>query len=280
LIERSVKMIKTEPEIKRAQAGRDAVANLILQGKPPTIRAREKEAQALNWLYRWGWSTTKIIDGLSGVIGRGYANKLVKKGLMIKSKTTHANITSILTLTEMGVERAMKTIINPYDYEFHPNKYRTEHFRHYLISQQITQAALLNGLISSFEPESDYIKASAKYEKRPDIIFKYAKSKDFFSEKRAAVEVELNGKYGRKLDLFIYSCLKLLGTGEVDFIYILTTLPSIEKNYTNAFKVGKKVGIWRKNSSDNYKIVDYYEIEEEDVKDKIIIDLIDENDYA
>lgn len=234
--------------VKRQQtaAARSALDALRKSGKSPRQKGEERDRQALNWIYRWGWSTPTIIDHLSGAKGRGLTSRLIKNKLIIKTEVENARIPYILTLTKNGLEEALSHASRQLPYELNPTKYRNDQHYHYDLAQKITVHFLNKDGIIKFRTEKESNEISERYIKQHDIVFILK------NDKRIGVEVELTGKWGRKFDEFIYSCLNALKREKIDKIFIVSTKASIVIRYYNAFSVGSHFYIWGRNDSGNY----------------------------
>lgn len=128
---------------------------LRLGGLSPRARGEEKVAEALDWIYRWGWASPQTIDGLSGAKRRGLSARLVRQGLLVATRTQaggagHGVPAQILTLSPTGqaeVERH-RTELLPYSRD--PYKIRQDQLRHYELTQRATANSLLSGSIAVF----------------------------------------------------------------------------------------------------------------------------------
>ena len=56
----------------------------FLDGQSPQNRAKEKLKKTLDWIYRWGFTTEKVIHLLSGQKAHTYAKSLVNRGFLSK----------------------------------------------------------------------------------------------------------------------------------------------------------------------------------------------------
>jgi hypothetical protein len=114
------------------------------------------------------------------------------------------------------------------------------HLRHYFYAQKMTFNALIDGEIVGFETEAEFGEKSAKGAKRPDILW------HFPNGDVAAVEVELNEKYGHHLHKFVDDCTMQMYMDEAKTarsplftrLIIASTSEGILKRYRSAFEPG------------------------------------------
>jgi hypothetical protein len=98
---------KPRKEMNPGLLAAHAVRVAKMNGKTPLQIGAEKTQTALNWVYRWGWSSPFTVDMLGGSARRGLAARLVKNGLLRSTRTQSGGAVrgvpaQILTLTETG----------------------------------------------------------------------------------------------------------------------------------------------------------------------------------
>ena len=237
----------------RLENARKARAEALKDGKSPRARGEEKTLQALDWIYRWRWSTPSIIELLTGGSRSALTSRLVKNGLIQRTQTASAGGVPdiprfILTLTAAGLAHITKHQDDLLDYELDPRKIRQDQLKHYVIAQRSTLNALLQGDIVGFRTEAQNRDFSQQGIKQPDCIWTLP------SGKRQGMEVELTGKYSRKLDQFVHSCILSLSNkaserNKVDSVVLITDSHSIYDRYSKAFEVGSTYRKWKKKEN-------------------------------
>lgn len=123
-----------------------------------------KQQQALQWIYRWGWSWPTILEQISGSKNNRLTSRLEKNKLIWTMVPQAAGVKGvskkIVVLTERGlqeVERFQKKLIK---YELDPFRIRQTHIRHSVLAQQAT-ANMLGG---NFEFQTERELASTSIE--------------------------------------------------------------------------------------------------------------------
>jgi hypothetical protein len=228
-----------------------AKARAILEGQSPRARGAEKQRIALDWVYRWGWTSSQILDLATGGGRAGIAARLVKNMLLRATKTeTGGSVKGIpihmLTLTETGLDEAERHREDLIKYEMDPYRIDQTKLRHDSLSQMSTANAIKNEIITGFKTPRELLAKSNKDVKQPDIIWVKKNGQ------RIGVEVELSAKWDRKLDLFVKSSLVSISTdahpiNKVDTILLVSDSKAIIKRYRDAFTPGAEFGLWAKN---------------------------------
>jgi len=248
-------MAKTGTELLAEQR-----EELKAQGKSTRQLGRERILYALDWIYRWGWSSPSIIDGTTGATRRGLCSKLVRAGLMIETKTAAGRIledvpSKIVTLSDDGLAYVEKHKEEQELMDYHLNPYKVNQalLRHDLLSQKATLKNLLEGKIQAFLTPRELAAKSQASVKQPDVLW--------FTEegRRIAVEVEMSAKFGRKLDDFVWSIvLSLSQVGDRSPLFetciVVSDSHAIIKRYRAAFRPGATVHRWIKNNQSHWKI--------------------------
>lgn len=225
--------------------------DIALRGKTTKERGLEKTIQAVNWVYKWGYTFPTILDQIGNVKARGLTAKLVKQGVLKETKTGLSagfkNVPNkILTLTHLGVQIAETHMEIQYGYEIDPYRIRQDQLCHYLIAQKLTIGAVNNKKIQNFETEKEYAAFSTNGVKQPDVIW-LGNNDDIIG-----IEVELSGKWERKLDQFVDACISALkfnknGDPRLDYIIIFAESDALLKRYKAAFEADYKYSKWVKN---------------------------------
>lgn len=230
-------------------------------GLSPVEVGQIKAKKALLWVYRWGWSTSTILEVVGGAKGSGLAARLVRKGLIRATKTEAGPAAgvplAILTLTQEGQNQVEKFIENQddlIDYQLDPYRIDQSKIRHGQLAQSATAKNLLDGGIVDYITEPMGASKSKKYVKQHDIIWICADGE------RIGVEVELSAKWKRKLDEFVLSCVLSIQNKVVSRIYIATDSKAIQNRYSIAFEVGHEFGKWEKSELGFSKQVGKYKV--------------------
>lgn len=225
--------------------------NTALANKSTQERGFEKLILALYWVYRWGYSFPSILDQVGNVKARGLSAKLVKQGLLKSTKTAlSAGFKGVpnqmLTLTGEGVRIVENHVELQYAYEIDPYRIRQDQLRHYFICQSLTMKAVNENKIESFLTEKEYVGFSKNGVKQPDAIWVT------FEGTKLGIEIELTGKWDRKLHQFVKSCISAIRIDDdevafLDYIVIYTESDALIDRYKKAFQIGHKHPIWIKD---------------------------------
>lgn len=229
-----------------------------LNGKSPRERGDEKMRKALDWVYRWGHSSPKIIELIGGAARSGLSARLVKRGLLRSTRTESGGGIKgvpdiILTLTELGQQEVERTATRLLQYERDPFKVNQLKLRHDTLAQTATAKALANGSVENFRTERELAQWSKSGVKQPDVVWA-------MNNMRVGVEVELTAKWDRQLDQFVDSCIVALTNNDKEprfhQILLATDSPAIAKRYKAAFEPGQSYGMWEKDGkTGRWKIV-------------------------
>lgn len=223
-------------------------------GKSPTARGEEKLIMALNWVYRWGWSSAKTIDRVGGSKGAGLAARLVRAQYLVATRTASGLAqrdlpSHILTLTQDGLSRIQRErdILLPYSTD--PARVRQDQLRHYQIAQTATLKALQEQRIVAYNVEKELAEVSADGVKQPDVVWYLPGDTDT----SAAVEIELSPKWGRAMDVFVRGCSVALTPtrtepARFDFVFIISDSSAIIKRYSAALSAGSTYELWQKDA--------------------------------
>jgi len=229
------------------------VMDIRFPGQSPNARAEDKLVKALNWVYRWGWSSAKTIERVGGGTHSGLAARMVRSkyleatrtesGLAQKDLPSH-----ILTLTSDGLARIQREreILLPYSTD--PARVRQDQLRHYQMAQTLTIEALLTQTITGYNVEKEMAEVSTEGVKQPDIFWELPGGAG------AAVEIELNPKWGRAMDVFVRGCVSALTSARgqparFDFIFVISDSNAIVKRYSAALSAGSTYELWKKDAN-------------------------------
>jgi hypothetical protein len=235
-------------------------AELKAEGKNTRQMGKERILYALDWIYRWGWSSPSIIDGTTGATRRGLSAKLVKAGLLIETKTAAGRIiedvpSKIVTLSDEGLAYVEKHKDDQelMDYPLNPYRVNQSLLRHDLLAQRATIRNLLEGKIQEFRTPRELAAKSQPGVKQPDVLWVNE------GGRRIAVEVELTAKFGRKLDDFVWSIVLSLSQVRdraplFETCIVVSDSDAIIKRYRAAFQPGATVNRWVKDNQSHFHI--------------------------
>jgi len=244
-------MINTGQKHSRTTAAR-AVLKERLAGHSTLERGKERTLTALEWIYRWGWASSTTIEILAGTQRSGLAQRLVKSGLLVSTKTQSRRNEkflpgSFLTLTVDGKHMVEVNRMEPMQYEHRPERVNQNHLMHDEMAQRFTAERLTAGVISEYLSEKEMKAKSQNGIKNPDAVWLSPDGK------KVSVEIELSPKWERDLDTFVLSSLVSLscknGPARFDQLQIITDAPAIQKRYQKTFTPGASFRTWRKNES-------------------------------
>jgi hypothetical protein len=217
---------------------------LSAAGKTTHERGLEKDKNGLTWLFRWGWTTAQLLDSLTGTVRRGHALKLEKQGLIQKWELSP--IFTFYTLTAAGLDYAcvLNNDLIKSDYDL--NKAATINKNlsvHDLKGQEITRDLFLLGKLIDYKTTKELL---ADQPTQSHKFFDVTWRAHLFNQKRAriGVEIELNEKYGERLDSLILRCLKSLNNAGFEAIFIfgsVKTLTTYEAEFTNKRRISNLV---------------------------------------
>jgi hypothetical protein len=247
--------IGTEMASGKASQLAEARAALAASGKSPRRIGEESRLKVIQWLYRWGYSSSSCIQELLERTAGGYAQKLARQGWIVATKTESGIPASYFTLSERGQQEAERhtDILLQYQ-EIDPYRVNQQQIRHYLIAQIATINALRNLIVVSYETERMYSKQGDKPgKKRPDFVWKAA------SGHLIAGEIELSAKWARRLDEFVLAIANALQTtnekpAQYSRFVIVSDSPAIIERYREAMSPGAKLDIWKKNQRSHWVI--------------------------
>jgi hypothetical protein len=267
----------TEAKPKVSPATRQGWA-VMASKTSPRERGEQKVTEALVWIYRWGWSSPSIIDSLCSTARRGLTRRMVKRGLIVSTRTESGGALKsipnyILTLTKAGLVEEERNHNEQVKYIIDPLRIDQGKLRHDFLCQKITQDALHAGKIKEFKTEKEMSSASAKDVKQPDILWIFADGM------RSAIEMELSGKWERDLDDFVRRLvLSLRSTDETpakfDTAVITSDAPKIIDRYATQINKIAKYNKWVKNARNYWVVENSYPIPEE-IRNRILFKLLE-----
>lgn len=239
----------TEPT--RTEAGRKAIKTL---GKPRDIQQQNLRT-ILDWLYRWGYSTSDILSELLGRKNRSHALRLAKAGwiqtVSIKGYPTY------YVLTEKGLAEATHhspTLIE-YREALDPYRINLPLLHHNLIAQKETITAMRLGWYPDFITQRMFrFDKDSKPLKTPDVIL-VDKVEGVSNEQvdlLTGVEIELTPKWNHHLDMFVTNIVDDIQFQRLHKVLIISDSKAIRERYKNAFQPGTRVKRWEKASGSKF----------------------------
>lgn len=207
---------------------------------------------ALEWIYRWGWASSTTLEILVGTQRSGLAQRLVKSGLLVSTKTLSRRNEkflpgSFLTLTPDGKHLVEVNRMELMPYEHRSDRVNQNHLVHNEMAQRVTAELLSSGAIKDYRSEKEMKAKSQNAVKNPDVAWILPDGA------KVSVEIELSGKWERDLDVFVHSSLVSLSTkngpSRFDRLLIVTDSAAILKRYQEAFSTGAKFWTWQKNEA-------------------------------
>lgn len=224
----------------------EALELMRAQGISPRERRQMKVLGALRWIYRWGWSTPSVIDGLAGVARKGLCASLERQHLVRVSRTGSAGTdfgspTRIVHLTPNG--RAMVEREFDDEAQFLPSfSYSAwQQLAHDTIAQIVVSHFLCRTMIFyDYKTPLEIAAASKPGIKQPDAILIEQ------DDSRDAVEIELTAKRGRDFDRHILGLALGVSKGAFQSVITVSDSPAILRRYAAAAMPGTKVTQWKK----------------------------------
>ncbi len=240
----------------------NAARKQILGSNNPITHGKIKRRLALNWIYRWSFSTPKIIDLICGAKATGYSAKLEKAGLIRRTRTESGGAVEgvpnfVLTLTELGVSEVERFATSLLPYELNPYKaVNQNNLRHDVLVQLITANILRNADfdVNEFVTPKEFATYSTAGVKQFDCIWVNTDGRQI------GIEMELSAKWSRKLDQFVESILLAVQKKVVDYVWVFTDSPAIHERYTKSFTPGTVVQRWAQNSQKQWVVHGQFEV--------------------
>lgn len=239
-----------------------------LGGQTPKERSIANRKIAVDWVYRFGFSSAQVIRQCLKKESTSWTSNAVKKGLLRSTRTLSGEPTVIYTLTEMGLEFAHHhaTKLLPY-VELDPYRISQPKIRHDLLVQKVSIKALHEGAITKVTTERELNEGDQRGQKRADAVWHLPDGK------RLGIEMELSAKYGQKLDEFICGVAASVDPNRepnhIDSFCVMTDSEAICKRYREAMNSGQPMRRWKKNARQHWVI------DEEDVVPPWLSELVE-----
>jgi hypothetical protein len=228
---------------------------LAKSGKSPNALAEESRRRACQWIYHWGYTSAGIIQYLLGRTAGGYAQRLVRQGILTQTKTASGKPAAIFTLTTIGLEIAENQADCLMRYsELDPQKVNQQLIRHNLLAQEITMKAIRSGKITGYETERMFVADRDQLGiKRPDVVWLTS------SGQRLGIEIELSAKWGRDLDEFVLGIARGLAesaeqSAKYNRFVVASDCRAIIDRYVQAVSPGAILNSWKKNERKHWVV--------------------------
>lgn len=213
------------------------------------------------WTYAWGYTTAGLIRMLLEKEAYGWTTNAIKRGLLRATNTASGSPRQIITLTEKGQALAEQHMPQHFDYvERDPYKINQATIWHQLLAQRVTIKAMNSGEVNGIATERQDAAQSRRGEKRPDVVWRLR------DNTRVGVEMELSGKWERRLDEFVAGIITALSPAadgrhaRFDKFIVVTNSDAIVKRYEAAVSKGAYVRLWRKNSRGVWEVCEVNEV--------------------
>jgi len=242
-----------------------------LQGLSPTAYGKRRQETILNWIWKWGFSTKKILQRLSETSRHNITDSLVKKGLIQETRTKSGTPRSFFTLTENGLAEVERTAERLHKYEFtDPYRVRQNNLRHDLFAQVwVLEFMFENPDFVFFETpltSSFLFTEFSRKHKQPDAFL--ITHRDFRNVREViAIEVELTKKWERDFDEFrlkvndaLEGWVETKRDGDIfhekiaDKFVLLTDSRAILNAYKDGMKPNTVLPIWEKSVFGKWEI--------------------------
>jgi hypothetical protein len=228
----------------------------------PRERGREKDSLALEWIYRWGFSSATLTDAFASPNRRGVAARLEKKKLIIGWPCEAAGgipgiPDRVFTLARQGVEEIECQLTEDHLLGYPRESYKVinwNQLRHDLLIQKFTIDRLHSGIITGFQTPREIDRQSKPGQKQPDAVWI---SEEFG---KIAVELELTIKHGRQLDQTMLAVLLSVKPptttddgyqtdpgGPYDEVWYLCGSDHIRNAYQKAYQPGSEFSEWERH---------------------------------
>ena len=220
-----------------------------LAGQSPRQRGRDKDQRALQWVYRWDWSSPAIIDSVASPGRRGVARRLIRQGLLREQDTeaggAKGSPASVVALTRDGRAVVESELPEPKVRDYRGLRaVKWAQLRHDSLIQRAIAEALREGATMDYETPPEIAEQSREGQKQPDAV-QHLEAGD-----KLALELELTAKHGWRLDRFVTDVVRLVDNrrdGHYELVAILSTSQAILDRYRRRFSAGAAMPIWERD---------------------------------
>jgi hypothetical protein len=250
MFDENIRVTKTVDRLAAARAV------LLQTGKSPRELGRDSLLKVIEFVYRFGYTSSDNINQLLERTKGGYALRLVKQGYFVATRTLSGRPEFIYTLSEMGIQEAVRHSSTLYRYsEKDPYKINQQFIRHNLLVQKLTVNAINARVIDDYQTERMFDEAGDKLGiKRPDSVWITN------NNIQIAVEVELTPKWARDLDGFILAIITSLESTQkraarFNRFILCSDSRAIIDNYSIAMQPNVPLKLWEKNQRGHWVVV-------------------------
>ena len=222
------------------------LAHGFLNGVSPNAQAELNKYRAFLLIYKFGFSTDKLITKILNKKATGWAASQVKSGWLKRIESVAPHPGPIFTLTSTGLAWIEQHVKHIHRYpEENSAKIHWPSLRHNLFCQAFLVSELKNKKLISYRAErQNSLKIDKPGVKKPDMVF-YGDDST-----RVAIEVELSSKWDRRLDDFILKIARDLGyqgDKKYDRYVIVSNSEALINQYRKAFEAGRYLRDWYKD---------------------------------
>lgn len=215
------------------------------KGTDCRAKGRQNEQLLVDWIYRWGFTSSMTIQRLLSRSAGGAAAHYCRKGLIKETRTASGTPAKFYTLTRAGLELAEYHAAARLPYrELEPYRVNQNQLRHDLLAQSLTLEQLQSGAAVDYLAPRQYSDAMrAPRHRRPDALWIGPDCQ------RTALEVELSGKWERALDQFFTDAWQSIHAGLFDRVRVVSDSPGLLARYQKHAQAGAVVALWRQNQA-------------------------------
>lgn len=230
-----------------------------LGGQSSRARGREKDLAALEWVYRWGWSSPSIVDLVASPTRRGVCARLTRRGLLVAHPSPGGSgvagaPATVVTLSDDGVAEveALADALMPYDTDGRQIPWRQ--LRHDALVQTWTAQKISSGKIADYRTPRELAEKSERGVKQPDAVWI---TKTGMS---VAVELELTAKKDREFHQAVLALLRSVHPGSdkrergpFDAAVVISHSRAILDRYRKMLAPGATIQKYEQNAQRQYK---------------------------
>jgi len=210
-------------------------------GTSPVERGRAKDRAALEWLWRWGWSSASTTD-LAVSNRRGVVKRLVDRKL-IKYYDTEGYRDlyyppRVIILTQLGIDylsetHDVSTLRKPTAEHVAWHQLRHDHAAQFWTAKKISE-----GVIKDYVTPREMARKSTNGAKQPDCIWIMPDGS------KIGLEIELTYKKAYEKHMMVSKMTALLESGTVDSIIIVTRSDATAKAFRRLIAPGARRARW------------------------------------
>jgi hypothetical protein len=241
---------KRENRTEEQRKAQTAAAIASRKDLPPAReRSLQNQLKVIDWIYKWGYSTSPIIQQLLQKKSSNFTTVATRKNWLIKTATESGNPNFYYTLSPTALDTATTYSEALYNYvEIDPWRVNQNLIKHQLIAQRATLNRLQSGRISDYLTERMInIEGDQLGVKRPDVVF-------IMNDAKIGVEIELSAKWARKLDQFLLGIASAFENNLYKGFFIYAESSNLIERYKKALT--EPITIWEKDSRGHWNAQD------------------------